>query len=442
MALLSTLKAIAPIAAPIVGGIINRRTAGNATNTLTGGVNNAINTVNAGANTASKTLADLWDEQRKLLEPYRTAGMPSTNALAEGVLPGGDLVKRFGNTEFDLYKDPSYQWRIQQGERAINAGANAGGIRFSGATLKALSGFNQQEGSKEWAAADARFNRDQQNEYDRLMGVSNIGQNATNSEVNAAGTYGSNLSRLQQSTADQIAGLQTDLASAQAAGDVAKANSITDTIDKLTTAAGIAKTAVGAAAPGLSADAAAPSIASIIGTGGGTAVGGGTSLASIMAGEVPSIDASAIGLGAPGSVALAGGSTAAPATGVTGALGLGGGSGLFGLGAATIPVVGGAIAGGVLLAKHYIGAGRKQADKLTGEGGLQNAFEKTLQQIDTSPDFTPQQKWAGKTSAYDELEKRVLAFAKQGKNQRKVASQMFDEISHLFGKPNPLRGAA
>lgn len=453
MPTLSSLLPYVRTAAPIAAGAINRRAAGNATQDLIGGVNNAIGTVTAGGAQVGRTLADVYAEQKKLLEPYTAAGMPATQNLAAGVAPGGDLVKPFDASTFDLYKDPGYQWRVQQGNRAIEAGANASGTRFSGATLKALSAFNQESASQEFSAARNRAEQDQQNQYDRLMGVSNIGQNAASTEVAAGGTYGANLGRVQQATAEQIAGLQTDLASAQAAGDVAKANTITDLIDKATSGLSLASAAPGVASG--AATAGIPAVSSIAGpaaaSGLSLASAATPSLAAITAGAVPEIPLGAtiggnIALGGSAAGGLAGtagataAGTAAPATGLTGALGLGGGSGLMGLGAATIPIVGGIIAGGILLANHYIGAGRKQADKLTDEGGLQNSFEKTLATIRQS-NQSPEQQWQSSSQAYDQLEKFGLEFAAKGKNQHKAASQMFDEISHLFGRPNPLKAA-
>src|SRR5215510_4277306 len=100
----------------------------------------------------------------------------------------------------------------------------------------------------------------------------------------------------------------------------------------------------------------------------------------------------------------------------------------------------GAGVGGALLAKHFIGQGRRAADKLTGEGGLQNSFEKTLNEIDLM-NVPDDQKNQYKNQAYQELIKQGMEYAKKGSNESKVISQMFDTISPLFGATNPLKTA-
>ena len=66
------------------------------------------------------------------------------------------IVKPFNADTFELYKDPGFQYRLKEGQALIEQGANAGGTRFSGATLKALSDFGQESASQEYGAARAR----------------------------------------------------------------------------------------------------------------------------------------------------------------------------------------------------------------------------------------------------------------------------------------------
>ena len=98
----------------------------------------------------------------------------------------------------------------------------------------------------------------------------------------------------------------------------------------------------------------------------------------------------------------------------------------------------GAGIGASLLAKHFVGQGRRAADALTGEGGLQRGFEQTLNEID-SMQLPDELKIQYKNEAYQELVKQGLEHAKKGDNQSKVVTQMFDTISPLFGQANPLK---
>lgn len=100
----------------------------------------------------------------------------------------------------------------------------------------------------------------------------------------------------------------------------------------------------------------------------------------------------------------------------------------------------GAGIGASLLAKHFVGQGRRAANVLTGEGGLQRAFEQSLNEID-SMQIPDELKNQYKREAYDELVRQGLEHAGKGGNENKVVSQMFDTISPLFGQQNPLKAA-
>ncbi len=134
-----------------------------------------------------------------------------------------------------------------------------------------------------------------------------------------------------------------------------------------------------------------------------------------------------------------GAASSAPATGVTGALGLGGGAGLFGLGAATIPVVGGAVAGIALLAKHFFGNGgdRQAANQLTGSGGVHDFFTQATQQIDQMPDGPEKQQAIDQRDRA--TEQALVDFSKIDKNHYYQAKQTLEQFSQ-FSTVKPLLG--
>jgi hypothetical protein len=162
-----------------------------------------------------------------------------------------------------------------------------------------------------------------------------------------------------------------------------------------------------------------------------------TALPAVPAASLPGIGTIFSGFGGSAAAGGAGAGGAAAAGGVQGALGLGGGAGLFGLGAATIPVIGG-IAAGAILATKLIGRGRKAADVLTRDGGMQKEFEGVLAQIDSDPSLSAAQKKSAKFLEYQSLVRLGLEHARQGSQQQRVVRQMFNTISPLFGQPNPL----
>lgn len=100
----------------------------------------------------------------------------------------GSLMRRFSMEDFEA--DPGYEFRRQEGMRGVEGGAAARGGLLSGAALKAIQKYGQGLASQEYGNAYNRFTSDQTNQYNRLAGLVNTGQGATNQVSNAAGQFG------------------------------------------------------------------------------------------------------------------------------------------------------------------------------------------------------------------------------------------------------------
>lgn len=218
--ILGTIAPIAGIAAPIVGGINATRAAGAATNALTQGGQQAINTIQQGANQAQSTLTNA-------LQPFVQAGQSTLPSLTAGVQPGGQFNTPFNANTFNLYQDPGFQFRLQQGLKAVQAAQNASGLGYSGATLKALNDYAQGQASQAYQQAFQNYQTDIAGQFNRLMGVTGLG-------AQAAGTFGTSLAGLQTGAAQAIANIQGEIASAIAVGDYNKANALNSTLQAVT----------------------------------------------------------------------------------------------------------------------------------------------------------------------------------------------------------------
>lgn len=172
---------------------------------------NAANTQAAAADRASQVQWDMYDQTRKDLTPYSDAGRTSLDQLMGQMGPDGYFSQTY--TGQDIYSDPSYQFRLQQGQDAIQSSAAARGGLLSGATLKALQGYGQDMASQEFGNAYNRFNADQTNQYNRLSNLVGLGQNAAAQQGNAG-----------MQTAQAVANNTMSGANAQAAGQIASAN--------------------------------------------------------------------------------------------------------------------------------------------------------------------------------------------------------------------------
>ncbi len=186
---------------------------------------------------------------------------------------------------------------------------------------------------------------------------------------------------------------------------------------------------------GLGSTVGAPLLGKALGLGGSAAgaLGGAGGAAPAATGALGT------GVGTAGTAGAAGTAASAPAGGLTGALGLGGGSGLFGLGAATIPVVGGAVAGIALLAKHFFGNGgdRQAANQLTGSGGVHDFFDQASQQINALPDGPEKQQAIDQRDRA--AEQALVDFSKIDKNHYYQAKQTLEQFSQ-YSTVRPLLG--
>ena len=180
----------------------------------------AAKTQAASADRASQIQQENFEQTRKDLMPYKQAGDTSLSQLMGQMGSNGYFNQTY--TGQDIYSDPSYQFRLQQGQDAIQSSAAAKGGLLTGATLKALQNYGQESASQEYSNAYNRFNADQTNRYNRLSNLVGIGQNAA-AQVGNAGAQ----------TAQAVANNTMAGANSIAAGQVASANNWANTANNL-----------------------------------------------------------------------------------------------------------------------------------------------------------------------------------------------------------------
>lgn len=131
----------------------------------------------------------MYNQTRADQEPWRQAG-----ATALGQLGSQDFQRDFNMSDFQ--KDPGYDFRMQQGQQALERSAAARGGLNSGATLGAISRYGQDYASNEYQNAYNRFNNDRNQRFSRLSSIAGMGQGANSAlgqaGQNYAGQYGAN----------------------------------------------------------------------------------------------------------------------------------------------------------------------------------------------------------------------------------------------------------
>lgn len=208
------------VAGPVIGSVISGNSAKDAAGEQADAANNAA--------ALQKYIFDMQNGQQA---PYRQAGYGGLSNLAyllgagpkEGLsgpdstganttfAPNtdlgayGSLLKPFGASDFQ--EDPGYQFRMGEGQKALERSAASRGTLLSGAGLKAITDYGQNFASNEYQNAYNRYNTNQTNEYNRLAGLAGIGQTANAATGQAAQNY-----------ANQAGQYMTQAGSAQAAG--------------------------------------------------------------------------------------------------------------------------------------------------------------------------------------------------------------------------------
>ena len=155
----------------------------------------AANQQSSAANNATALQKYQYDQTREDQAPWRTQGSAAVNSL-------GDLMGTSGNTGTNGYgslnqkfngsmmnQDDGYQFRLQQGQNALNRSAASKGSSLSGGTLKALNDYNQGAASQEYQNAYNRYNTDQTNTYNRLSSLAGLGQTSVNNTSQAGQNY-------------------------------------------------------------------------------------------------------------------------------------------------------------------------------------------------------------------------------------------------------------
>lgn len=126
----------------------------------------------------------------------------------------------------DLYRDPSYQFRVNEGERLLRARQAASGNRFSGQAMRDIVDYGQAAGSQEYGNAYNRFMQNRSVLYDRLANLAGIGTGAGNAMNAATAGAASNIGATTVGTTGNAANALMGGAAASAAGQVGSTNAL------------------------------------------------------------------------------------------------------------------------------------------------------------------------------------------------------------------------
>lgn len=200
---------------------------------VVGGVASAVSSSSAShaqqnaANQATKTQLDMYNTTRGDLLPYQQFGKGLLGKLGDAAsAQGPSALKEFQPTQSWLESTPGYQFTRQQGLKSVQNSAAARGLGVSGAAMKGGANFATGLANNTWqdqlnsylTQQNQSWNQktaNQQNQYNRLLGATQLGENA----AAQTGAYGTQ-------TGAGVANSQIQAGNAQAAGAIGIGNAI------------------------------------------------------------------------------------------------------------------------------------------------------------------------------------------------------------------------
>lgn len=171
------------------------------------------------------------DARRRMFEngtsAYEDAMQRFGGADSEGLKPFfsqgegfGSMARDFGMADYQA--DPGYQFRLEQGAKALERAGAAKGMTLSGAQMKGLTDFNSGMASQEYGNAYNRFMQNRTTRFGELSNLAGLGQ----SSVGQTGQLGAN-------AATNMGGNITGAANMSGAAGLAGANAWTGALNSL-----------------------------------------------------------------------------------------------------------------------------------------------------------------------------------------------------------------
>lgn len=216
------MPAAIPIAAAVAGAAVSGAASKSAAKTQANAARESAQISADQARSDREMQMAMYQQQRADQAPYREAGYRTLAQLSAGSGAGGEFNRDF--TMADYQADPGYQFRMSQGEQAINRAAGAAGGRYSGATLKALQRFNSDLASQEYGNAYNRYQTNVGSRFNRLASLAGIGQTALGQTQQAGTSAAGAISNIGQNAAANIGNSLQNAAAARASGYVGAGN--------------------------------------------------------------------------------------------------------------------------------------------------------------------------------------------------------------------------
>jgi hypothetical protein len=172
----------------------------------------AARTQAAAADRAAQVQREMFDITNKQQEPYREAGYSALKDIAGSK---DYFTNQFGPEDFTAALDPSYAFRLRQGQMATDAAANRAGGLIGGNAMQGMQDYTQGLASTEYGNTFNRYQTQRANIYNTLASIAGLGQTSLGQTTPAA-----------TQTAGNIGQALIGSGTASAAGTIGAANAM------------------------------------------------------------------------------------------------------------------------------------------------------------------------------------------------------------------------
>ena len=162
------------------------------------------------ADRAAEVQREMFNTQNEQQAPYREAGYTALKDIAGNK---DYFTKQYGPEDF--VTDPSYAFRLKQGQMATDAAANRAGGLIGGNAMQGIQDYTQGLASTEYGNAFNRYQTQRGNIYNTLASIAGLGQTS----LGQTGTAGT-------AAAGNIGQALIGSGTAQAAGTIGAANAM------------------------------------------------------------------------------------------------------------------------------------------------------------------------------------------------------------------------
>ena len=235
-------------AAGLAGAALTSSAASSAGKEQAAAANNAANVSLTNANNSNTLIQGIYDSNHTMLQPFVGAGTSALTALQglTGTAAGGNpltspLTAPFQPTMAQLSQTPGYNFALQQGLLATQAGSSAQGMGSavagvgsgqtpgvgpSGPLGKSLANYAEGFASTTYQQQFQNYLTQNQQIYNQLSGLVGQGEAAGSAIAGVGATAGGQSANALLTGSGQYGSLTTAGAAAQAAGTVGSANAI------------------------------------------------------------------------------------------------------------------------------------------------------------------------------------------------------------------------